>query len=85
MLKNTSILLGSHFENFISSEVASGKYDSASEVVWAALRLLELDELKTKHLLKEMELGEQSSMQEEFSWENNLQRLCKKNLWWIIE
>ncbi len=80
MDKNMSILLGSHFEDFISSEIASGKYDSASEVVRTALRLLELEELKTKQLLKELELGEQSPMQEKFSPENHLQRLRDKHL-----
>ena len=75
MDKNTSILLGSHFENFISSEVASGKYDSASEVVRTALRLFELEELQTQQLLKELKLNEQSLMQEKFSPENHLQSL----------
>jgi hypothetical protein len=30
MAKNTSILPGEHFEKFITSEVSSGKYSSAS-------------------------------------------------------
>ncbi len=44
MGKNTSISLGSHFEDFINSSVASGKYSSASEVVRSALQLLEAEE-----------------------------------------
>ena len=48
MAKNTSILLGDHFENFISKEVSSGKYGSASEVVRTALRMLESEEEKIR-------------------------------------
>ena len=41
MARNTSILLGEHFEDFISAKISSGKYNSASEVIRTALRLLE--------------------------------------------
>ena len=46
MAKNTSILLGDYFENFIHEKVSSGRFNSASEVVRTALRLLELEEQK---------------------------------------
>ena len=40
MAKNTSILLGDYFDKFINSQVHSGRYSSASEVIRAALRTM---------------------------------------------
>lgn len=37
----TSVALGSHFEEFVKSQIASGRYNNASEVVRDGLRLLE--------------------------------------------
>lgn len=47
----SSYAVGEHFEHFIRSQVAGGRYASASEVVRAALRLLEGQEkIKTLKL-----------------------------------
>ncbi len=78
MGKNTSISIGSYFEDFISSEVASGKYNSASEVVRSALRLLESEERKLRELRNALIEGENSPMVENFNAEKHLADLHKK-------
>jgi len=37
----TTVALGSHFEEFVREQVASGRYNNVSEVIRAGLRLLE--------------------------------------------
>ncbi|MBU3927788.1 MAG: type II toxin-antitoxin system ParD family antitoxin, partial [Bacteroidetes bacterium] len=77
---NTSISLGSHFENFINSSVTSGKYSSASEVVRSALRLLESEEKKLKELRDALIEGENSPMVENFNADQHLADLHRKYL-----
>ena len=55
MAKNTSILLGDYFDNFINSQIKNGKYSSASEVIRAALRMFEHEETKKSELIKELQ------------------------------
>lgn len=80
MAKNTSILLGEYFDNFISEQVKSGKFTSASEVVRAALRLFEQQENKTKILVNELKAGEQSGTISNFDREKALSNLHAKHL-----
>lgn len=80
MGKNTSILLGDYFEEFISGKVSSGKYNSASEVIRTALRLLEAEEEKKKDLNKALVQGEKSGFEKNFNPKTHLKKLHSKFL-----
>lgn len=80
MAKNTSILLGDHFEVFIDNQVKTGRYSSASEVVRAALRLFELEETKKASLFRALEKGENSGFITDFDSEQFLRSLHDKYL-----
>lgn len=80
MSKNTSISLGSHFENFTLSKIGSGRYNSISEVVRAGLRLLENEEKKMEVLKEALQLGENSDITERFDSKKHLQALHKRYL-----
>lgn len=62
MAKNTSMTLGEHFDDFITGQVESGRFGSASEVVRAALRLLENTETRLETLRQMLNEGEQSGI-----------------------
>ena len=74
MARNTSISLGGHFDQFISQQLADGRYGSASEVVRAALRLLEEREDKVRAVRKALREGEESGF-ENYSLESVISEL----------
>lgn len=67
MAKTTSIALGDHFNGFVSEQLSSGRYGSASEVVRAGLRILEEQEIKHQALQQAISVGFDSGIAEEFS------------------
>ncbi len=77
MAKNTSILLGDYFENFINSQIKEGKYSSASEVVRAALRMFEHEEIKKTELIAALKKGEKSGFSSDFNRDSFKQRMHK--------
>ena len=77
MAKNTSILLGDYFNNFINEQVSSGRFSSASEVVRSALRLFEEQEIKRKELINELIKGEESGFVENFDKGEFLNKMHK--------
>ena len=80
MAKNTSILLGDYFDNFINQQVQSGKFSSASEVVRAALRVFEYEETKKTELIKQLEKGEKSGFVKSFNRKAFLEKLHQKHI-----
>ena len=75
-----NISLTPELEQFVQSTVNNGRYSSASEVVWAALRLLEQREIerlvRLEELRKEIMIGiEASDRGEVFDSEEVLREL----------
>jgi antitoxin ParD1/3/4 len=74
MARNTSVSLGDHFARFIDRQVAAGRYGSASDVVRAALRLLEEREAELEVLRAALIEGERSGQAEPFDFDAFLAR-----------
>ena len=74
MARNTTVILGGLFEEFISQQLAEGRYGSASEVIRAALRLLEEREEKVRALRQALREGEESGF-ESYSLESVISEL----------
>jgi antitoxin ParD1/3/4 len=79
MGRNTSLSLGDHFAGFVDSQVESGRYGSASEVVRAGLRLLEEHEAKVKTLQSALIAGEVSGAPQPFDNRAFLKRMRAKH------
>ena len=78
MAKNTSMSLGDHFAGFIESQVSTGRYGSASDVVRAGLRLLEEHETKVQALKDALIAGEDSGEPRAFDREAFQARMRQK-------
>ncbi len=78
MGKNTSISLGNHFEVFIETSVSNGRYNNASEVVRAGLRLLEEEENRVLNLRNAIQEGIESGRALDFNPEKHLEILKAK-------
>ena len=66
---NTSVSLDDHFVGFIASQVGSGRYRSASEVIRAGLRLLEDQETEMSALREALTSGEASGQAESLDFD----------------
>ena len=78
MNKNTSISLGSYFENFVQSRLNEGRYKNASEVIRAGLRLLEEEESRAAALRNAIQEGIDSGYANNFDPVLHLKELKSK-------
>lgn len=65
----TSFSLGDHFTRFVEAQVKEGRYGNASDVMRAALRLLEEREAKLTALRAALIEGEESGPSTPFDFE----------------
>lgn len=79
MSKNTSIILGEHFDKFIKEEIKSGRYTSASEIIRSGLRLLEIEKNKIRAINKALVIGEKSGKAISFDNDKFIARMKKKH------
>lgn len=74
MQKTTSVALGSHFENFIATQIREGRFNSASELIRASLRLMEEREMRLAALRQALREGENSG-RADYSLEGMIEEL----------
>jgi antitoxin ParD1/3/4 len=77
MAKNNSFSLGEHFNTFIEGQVAQRRYDNASDVVRAAMRLLEEQEAGLSALRAALVEGENSGPSTAFDFDRFVARKRK--------
>jgi antitoxin ParD1/3/4 len=75
MNRNTSISLGSYFDNFIQNRISAGRFKNASEVVRAGLKLLEEEENKIIALKEAIQEGIDSGIAYDFDTNTHLKKL----------
>ena len=81
MGKNTSISLGNHFETFVEKSISQGRFQNASEVIRAGLRMLEEEENKILALRNAIQEGIDSGIATDFDPKKHLEMLkSKRNL-----
>jgi antitoxin ParD1/3/4 len=75
MGRNTSVSLGDYFESFVDNSISEGRFNNASEVIRAGLRLLEEEESKIIALKKVINEGIESGIAENFDPKKHLESL----------
>ncbi|MDR1782982.1 MAG: type II toxin-antitoxin system ParD family antitoxin [Dysgonamonadaceae bacterium] len=74
------VLLGTHYDDFMSAAVKSGRYRSTDDVVRKAILLLETEEKKADLLREKLIAGENSPMLQNFDSQAFLGQIHKAYL-----
>ena len=75
MARTVTVTLGPHHEAFIQANIAGGRYNNVSEVIRAALRLMEDEEARLAAIRAALVEGEESGIVEDFNPEKFLEEL----------
>ena len=82
MAKTTSIKLGDHFDTFIASQLESGSYKNASELIREGLRKVEEEHKQKAVLRKILDKGmqdiEEGRVVENFSYESLMKKIDER-------
>ena len=70
-----SLSLGKHWDQFITKQVASGRYDSPDDVIRDALRSLEAREAKLAALISHLEAGDGDETASYFAEDLSIEQL----------
>ena len=74
-MRTTSVALGPYFEDFIKVKISQGRYNNASEVIRAGLRLLEENEERIAALRSAIDEGLDSGVADGFDSRQHLKTL----------
>lgn len=75
MARTVTVTLGPHYEEFIQTNIAGGRFNNVSEVIRAGLRRLEEDETRLAAIRSALIEGEESGIVEDFNPEEFLRKL----------
>jgi len=70
-----SVTLGDHFDTFVENSVSKGRFQNASEVFRAGLRLLEEEENEIIALKNAIQEGIDSGLANDFDFKTHLEQL----------
>ena len=75
MARTVTVNLGPHYEEFIQANIAGGRFNNVSEVIRAALRLMEDEETRLAAIRAALIEGEESGIVEDFDPDQFLKEL----------